>query len=307
MGVTAEDIKRLREETQAGMLDCKKALAETNGDYKAAVDYLRKKGLAAVANRSGRVAAEGAIVISCTETKGAMLEINSETDFVARNEEFQVLTGQIADALCAAQKPLEQAWDLKIPTGETVQETITNLAARIKENINIRRARLISVEKGIVAFYMHNAIGPKHSKIGVMVAIESALPDKTKLYDLGKKIAMHIAAAKPKSLTSTDLEAQLIENERAIYREQAKASGKPAEFIEKMVEGRVRKFYEEVVLMEQEFVLEQKVKVREFIEREAKLHNTDLIIHDFAFFIVGEGIEKEVKDFAKEVQEQLRK
>ena len=307
MTVTASDIKKLREETQAGMMDCKKALTETNGDYKAAVDYLRKKGLAAVANRSGRIAAEGVVVVHCEGALGAMIEVNSETDFVARNEEFQSVTSNIVKKICKDQLPFEKALEAPYSAGTAIQGAIVELASKIKENINMRRVRLMSVKKGVVASYVHNAIGPEHGKIGVMVAVESLLLDHTRLFDLGKKIAMHIAATKPKALTTKDLDPELIESEKAIYREQAKASGKPVEFIEKMVEGRVRKFYEEVVLMEQEFVLEPKLKVKDFVDREAGFHGTDLVIRDFAFFVLGDGIVKEEKDFAKEVQEQLKR
>ena len=309
MKILPQDVKKLREETQCGMLDCKKALEENNGDYKAAVEYLRKKGLAAVASRSGRVAAEGAIVVHTEDNRGVMVEVNSETDFVARNADFQAVTDAIAQKLCKTDKPLEEALDLPFEEGVTIREAITNLAAKIKENINIRRIRPMSVKKGVIASYIHSAIGPKHGKIGVMVAIESLLLDHARLHDLGKKIAMHIAATKPKSLTVENLSKDLIEEEKVIYQEQAKAqvkaSGKSAEFIDKMVEGRIRKFQEEVVLMEQEFVLEPKTKVKDFIEREASFHGTDLVIRDFAYFVLGEGVEKEEKDFAQEVQAQI--
>lgn len=306
MAVSASDIKKLREETQAGMLDCKKALEET-GSYKEAVDFLRKKGLAAVANRSGRTAAEGAIVIHTEENSGVMLEVNSETDFVARNEDFQTTTDMIAQKLSKSSRPLEEALDETFENGVTIRDTITNLAAKIKENITIRRMRPMSVKKGVISHYLHNALGPKHGKIGVMIAMESLLLDHARLHDLGKKLAMHIAATKPKALSVNDLSKELIEEEKVIYREQAKASGKPAEIIEKMVEGRIRKFQEEVVFLEQPFALEPDLKVKEVIEREAAFHGTDLVIRDFAFYIVGEGIEKEEKDFAKEVEAQLKK
>ncbi|USO02271.1 MAG: elongation factor Ts [Alphaproteobacteria bacterium] len=309
MKVSASDIKKLRDETQAGMLDCKKALTESNGDYKAAVEYLRKKGLSAVASRSGRIAAEGAIVIDVdvTGTKGAMIEVNSETDFVARNENFQDVTGKIAEIMAKEQTSFEDTLKLRYDDAHTVEGAITDLAARIKENIFIRRGQTLSIDQGVITSYLHNSLGPKHGKIGVLVALKSASDKRNALHEIGKKIAMHIAAIKPKSLDISDLPQDLIDAERDIYAAQAKASGKPEQFIEKMVEGRLRKFYEEVVLLEQSFALEPKLKVKEFVEQEAKALGVEIVLADFAFYMLGEGVEKEEKDFAKEVQEQMNR
>lgn len=296
--MSAEAIKKLRDITGAGMLDCKKALAETNGDFEAAVDFLRKKGLALAASKAGRVAAEGAVALHVMGTKGALIELNSETDFVARNPDFQKVAEEVATLACETQCDFET---LKTKT----EVKITELVATIKENMQLRRSAVLSVDKGIVASYMHNAYAPDLGKIGVLVALESNA-DMNDLNEVGRKIAMHIAAVKPKALTIDRLPTDLVEREKAIFIDQAKASGRPDDIIQKMVEGRMRKFYEEAVLLEQAFVLDNKLTVKEFIAEKAKTFSTDIILKDYAYFVLGEGIEKETTDFAAEVMAQVK-
>jgi elongation factor Ts len=298
MAVTAQMVKELREKTGAGMMDCKKALAETSGDFEAAIDFLRKKGLALAASKSGRVAAEGAVAVHVEGVKGALIELNSETDFVARNPDFQSLVKEIATLACSKQCDFET---LKASTDAKV----TELVALIKENMQLRRSVVLSVSKGVIASYIHNAYAPDLGKIGVLVALESSAAADA-LYDLGKKIAMHIAAIKPKALTVERLSADIVAREKAIFADQARASGRPEEIIQKMIEGRMRKFYEESVLLEQVFVLDGKLTVKDFVAAEAKRLGTDILLKDYAYFILGDGIEKETVDFAAEVMAQVK-
>lgn len=298
MDISSADIKKLRDTTGAGMMDCKKALAETNGDFEAAIDFLRKKGLSLAASKSGRVAAEGAVAVHVDGTKGALIELNSETDFVARNLDFQALVKEIATLACKEQcdfSTLKASTDAKV----------TELVATIKENMQLRRSAVLSVSKGVIASYIHNAYAPDLGKIGVLVALESSAAADA-LYELGKKIAMHIAAIKPKALTVERLPADVVAREKAIFADQARASGRPEEIIQKMIEGRMRKFYEESVLLEQVFVLDGKLTVKEFIAAEGKRLGADIVLKDYAYFILGEGIEKETIDFAAEVMAQVK-
>lgn len=300
--VSAEQIKVLRETTGAGMLDCRKALVENNGNMENAVDWLRKKGLSAAAKKSGRVAAEGVAAVAVKGTKGAIIELNSETDFVAKNEQFQKLAGGIAEfALNEGISDVEALKSAKCPkTGKSITEQVTAAIATIGENITLRRCAEISVSKGVVASYVHSAVAPGMGKIGVLLAIESEA-DTGKLEQLGKQIAMHIAASRPEAVTTAEVDAAKLDRERAVYREQAAASGKPADVVEKMVEGRVRKYYEEVVLMEQIFVVDGKAKISQVVEAASKELGKPVKIAKFVCFKVGEGIEKKEDDFAAEV------
>lgn len=304
--ITAGLVKDLRERTGAGMMDCKRALTEVAGDMEAAIDWLRKKGLAAAAKKAGRVASEGLVGAAVEESQqaGALVEINAETDFVARNDKFQNLVRQTALIAAKTDYSVDSLKAAAFP-GEapTVEEEITRLIAVIGENMNLRRLQRLSVAQGHVASYVHNAAAPGLGKIGVLVALESA-GDKAKLADLGKRLAMHAAAANPQALTIDSLDPNLVDRERAIVREQALASGRPPEIIEKMVEGRLRKFYEEVVLMEQTFIIDGKTKIREMLENAAKELNTPVLLKGYVRYALGEGIEKAASDFAAEVMAQ---
>jgi len=291
--VSAEKIKNLRESTGAGMLDCRKALVETKGNMEEAVDWLRKKGLSAAAKKSGRVAAEGVVCVAVKGNKGAVIELNSETDFVARNEQFQALAAK------TAQLALEQSSDIeKLKT--LVATDLTNAIATIGENMNLRRSAGLSVGKGVVASYVHNSVAPGMGKIAILVGVESE-GDAAKVEAFGKQIAMHIAASRPDALSTADVEPAKLERERAVYREQATASGKPADVVEKMVEGRVRKYYEEVVLLEQLFVIDGKTKISQVVADAAKTVGAPVKLTGFVRFQLGEGIEKAASDFAAEV------
>lgn len=300
--VTAEQIKQLRETTGAGMLDCRKALAENGGDMEKAIDWLRKKGLSAAAKKSGRVAAEGVVAVAVEGTKGAIIELNAETDFVARNEQFQKLAGGIAEfALRGSIEEVEELKAAKCPkTGKSIEEQITNAIATIGENMSLRRVDMLGVHNGVVAAYVHSAVATGMGKIGVLLALESE-GDAGKLETLGRQIAMHIAAQRPEALTTADVNQDKLERERAVYREQAAASGKPAEVIEKMIEGRVRKYYEEVVLLEQLFVIDNKTKISQVVANAEKDIGKPIKLTGFIRFQLGEGIEKQQSDFAAEV------
>ncbi len=299
--ISASQVKELREKTGAGMLDCKKALTETGGDVEAAVDWLRKKGLAAAAKKSGRVAAEGLVAFAIEGNASAMIELNAETDFVARNEQFQSLAENTAKvALQNKSSDVEAIKAASYPGGGSVQDAITNAISTIGENMNLRRAVTVNAKQGFVASYMHTAIREGLGKIGVLVAVETTSSDE-KVKDLGKQIAMHVAAAKPEALTREGVNASTLEREKSVLKEQAIASGKPAEIAEKMVEGRIRKFYEEVVLLEQLFVMDGKTKILDVIAGVSKEVGAPIAISDYALFVLGEGIEKEESDFAAEV------
>jgi elongation factor Ts len=302
--ITASLVKELREKTGAGMMDCKRALGETQGDIEGAVDWLRKKGLAAAAKKAGRIAAEGLVGVATSANAGAVVEVNSETDFVARNEAFQNFVRQVAE-LALAKGDLESVKAAAFPgTGRNVGEELTHLVATIGENMSLRRIRRLETGKGVVVSYVHNALVPGLGKIGVLVALDSAA-DAAKLTALGKQLAMHVAAANPQFLTIADVDSASLDRERDILREQAKASGKPDAIIDKMVEGRLRKYYEEVVLLEQIFVVDGETRIAKVVEAAAKEAGGPIKITAFARFALGEGIEKEQSDFAAEVAAQL--
>jgi elongation factor Ts len=302
--ITASLVKELREKTGAGMMDCKRALGETQGDIEGAVDWLRKKGLAAAAKKAGRIAAEGLVGVATSANAGAVVEVNSETDFVARNEAFQNFVRQVAE-LALAKGDLESVKAAAFPgTGRNVGEELTHLVATIGENMSLRRIRRLETGKGVVVSYVHNALVPGLGKIGVLVALDSAA-DAAKLTALGKQLAMHVAAANPQFLTIADVDSASLDRERDILREQAKASGKPDAIIDKMVEGRLRKYYEEVVLLEQIFVVDGETRIAKVVEAAAKEAGGAIKIAAFARFALGEGIEKEQADFAAEVAAQL--
>ena len=299
--ITAALVKELREKTGAGMMDCKKALSETDGDLEQAVDWLRKKGLAAAAKKAGRVAAEGLVGIAIDGTKGAVVEVNSETDFVARNDGFQGFVSTVAGVVLSVDGDVETLKDASYPGGErTVSEELTQLIATIGENMSLRRSAALSVSNGVVASYIHTQIAEGLGKIGVLVGLESS-GDAAKLSAFGRQLAMHIAAAKPQSVSRDDLDQTVIERERQVLIDQAKESGKPDNIIEKMVEGRIRKFYEEVCLLDQTFVIDGESKVAKALEAAGKDAGGDIKVTGFELFVLGEGIEKEEEDFAAEV------
>ncbi len=299
--ITASLVKDLREKTGAGMMDCKKALTETGGDMEAAVDWLRKKGLSAAAKKAGRVAAEGLVAVVAAGNKAAMVEVNAETDFVARNESFQAYAMAVATIALESGADLETLKTKPYPgTGRSVQDELTQLIATVGENMALRRVTHMSVEQGAIATYVHNALSPKLGKIGVLVALESTA-EVPMVQALGKQIAMHVAAARPEALTIQDIDPKALDRERNILAEQARTSGKPEAIIDKMVEGRLRKYYEEVVLMEQVYVVDGETKVGKVVENAAKTLGASVKIAAFARFQLGEGIEKKEDDFAAEV------
>jgi elongation factor Ts len=298
--ITATMVKDLRDKTGAGMMDCKSALAETNGDMDQAMDWLRKKGLSKAAKKAGRVAAEGLIGVALDKNSGALVEVNAETDFVARNDQFKDFVKSAAQLGLEADGDVEKLLNKKMGA-DTVDATLKELVAKIGENMSVRRATAISVNPGVVASYVHNASGPELGKIGVLVALKSA-GDADKLMALGKQIAMHIAAANPLALTPEHLSKEVIEHERAIQADIARQSGKPENVIEKMLEGRMRKFYEESVLLNQVFVIDGETPVGKVVEKAAKDIGAPIEVEGFVRYQVGEGIEKVTTDFADEVK-----
>ena len=299
--VTAALVKELREKTGAGMMDCKRALDDSRGDIEAAVDWLRKKGLAAAAKKSGRVAAEGLIGVAATAVAGALVEVNSETDFVARNEAFQRFVRAVAELAVAGDGELETLLRTPYPgTGRTVADELTHLIATIGENLVLRRSTRLSVREGGVFSYMHNTLAPGLGKIGVIVALESAA-DRAALADLGRQLAMHVAAAAPLYLDVASVPPAALERERNVLAEQARASGKDEGIVARMVEGRLRKFYEEVVLLEQIFVVDQETRIAKVVENAARAAGAPIAVTGFARYALGEGIEKHRTDFAAEV------
>ena len=299
--ITAGLVKELREKSGAGMMDCKKALVECNGVFEEAVDWLRKKGLSAAAKKSGREAAEGLVVVIVDGKKAAILELNAETDFVARNDKFQSLANNIAKTALSTSKKVEELKNEKYPgSSQTIAEAITDHIAIIGENMNLRRVNYLSAKEGVVSFYVHNAIAEGLGKIGVLVALEST-GDKAKLADLGKRIAMHIAAARPESLDISSVTPEALEREKQIFSDQARNSGKPENIIEKMVEGRVKKYYQEVVLLEQIFVMDNKNSISQVLLDSAKEVGAPITISGFLRYELGEGIERTKTDFAAEV------
>jgi elongation factor Ts len=304
MTITASLVKDLRTATGAGMMDCKKALTETNGDLDAAIDWLRKKGLSAAAKKASRVASEGLVGVSSTGTVGTLIEVNSETDFVARNEDFQGFVKTLA-GLAGSAESIEGLAGMDYPsTGRSVSEELTHNIATIGENMSLRRMVKLSVGEGAVITYVHNAVADGLGKIGVLVALESAASADA-LNALGKQLAMHVAAAAPASLSADDLDPEMMARERQILVDQAIQSGKPADIAEKMVEGRMKKFMKEVVLLEQTFVIDGETEVSKVIENAAKDAGAPITMTGFARFNLGEGIEKEESDFAAEVAAQL--
>jgi elongation factor Ts len=302
--ISAALVKDLREKTGAGMMDCKKALNETAGDIEAAVDWLRTKGLAAAAKKAGRVAAEGLVGVATGGLSGAVVEVNAETDFVARNEQFQAFVRFVAELALAKGDDVDLLKATALPSGKTLQDELTALIATIGENMNFRRAKCLNVTQGVVASYVHAAPAPGLGKIGVLVALESAA-DPVLLNELGRQIAMHVAAANPLFLTVDSVDSAALDRERAVLTEQAIASGKPASVIEKMVEGRIRKYYEEVVLLEQVFVVDGETRISKVLEKGSK--EPPITLTGFVRFALGEGIDKEEKDFAAEVAATLGK
>jgi elongation factor Ts len=299
--ITGALVKDLREKTGAGMMDCKAALSATGGDIEAALDWLRKKGLAAAAKKSGRVAAEGLVAVAAGPREGAVVEVNAETDFVARNEQFQDYARTVATLALTSSADMESLKQMPHPSGRSVAEELTHLIATIGENMTLRRAAKLAVNEGVVATYIHNALAPELGRIGVLVALESA-GDPEALTVLGRRIAMHVAAAKPDALTIADVDPAALDRERAILVDQAKASGKPEAIIGKMVEGRLRKYYEEVVLLEQVYVIDGESKVAKVVEDAAKDVGAPVALTGFVRFALGEGIEKApTDDFAAEV------
>lgn len=303
--ITASLVKELREKTGAGMMECKKALAEVGGDLEQAVDYLRKKGLSVAAKKAGRIAAQGLVGVKTGDRHGTLVELNSETDFVARNEEFQGFIEQVLDIAEKNLGDLEQV--KKAPLADkNVEDTLTALIAKIGENMNLRRTAHLRVNDGVVASYIHTAVKDNLGRIGVLVALEST-GDKAVLKELGKKIAMHIAASAPKFLDIADVDSASLEREKNVLKEQARASGKPEAIIEKMIDGRIRKFYEEVVLLEQPFIMDADKKVRQIVADAEKQLGTPVRLAGFACYVLGDGLEKKEEDFAAEVNKQLGK
>jgi len=282
------------------MMDCKKALAENGGDMEAAIDWLRTKGLATAAKKSSRTAAEGLVGVAVAGTRGAAVEVNSETDFVAKNEQFQEFVRSVTELALTAGDDVAALGAADYPGGGTVGEKLTSNIATIGENQTLRRAKIVEVSKGAVVSYMHNAVSPGLGKIGVLVAIEGDAP-VAEIEAVGKQIAMHIAAAFPQALTEDGLDAAVIERERAIAAEKAAESGKPAEIVEKMVQGAVAKFRKENALLSQIFVIDNKTPIAQVVANAAKAAGGSMTLKDYVRFQLGEGIEKESSDFAAEV------
>lgn len=299
--ISAGQVKALRERTGAGMMDCKKALAEAGGEMEAAVDWLRKKGLSAAAKKAGRIAADGLVGLAVDGTRGAVVEVNAETDFVARNEAFQAFVTQVAQLALDVQGDMAALQAHPYPgTERTVAEQLTHLIATIGENMALRRAAYLSVEQGLVASYLHSATADGLGRIGVLVALETTA-DPATVADLGKKLAMHVAAAMPLAVARGEVDASAVERERDILIDQARASGKPEAIIMKMVEGRLSKFYEENCLLEQIYVIDGESKVGKVVEAAATAAGAPVTLTKFVRFALGEGIQKKQEDFAAEV------
>ena len=293
-------MKELRERTGAGMMDCKKALGETGGDMEAAIDWLRTKGLAAAAKKAGRTAAEGLVGVTVDANKGAIVEVNSETDFVSRNEQFQEFGRTVAAIALGSGRDIDALKEACWPGGGTVEEKLTSNIATIGENQAIRRAASLEVDEGVITSYVHNAAAPGLGKIGVLVALESGA-GRDRLEPLGKQLAMHIAAANPLALRGEELDPALVERERAIAREKAAESGKPAEIVEKMVDGAMAKFRKENALLSQLFVMDNKTKVEDVVAAAGKEAGAPITLKAYVRYQLGEGIEKKESDFAAEV------
>lgn len=302
--ITASLVKELREKSGVGMMDCKKALQETGGDLEQAMDWLRAKGLSKAAKKSDRVAAEGLVALALREDgkgmTGAAIELNAETDFVARNDSFQKAAREIAATALKVEGDVVALTHAPAADGQSVGEMVTQLIATIGENMILRRAARFVVAEGAIASYVHNAIAPDLGRIGVLVALESTGP-RDRVTDVGRKVAMHIAAAQPLALDVNEVDPAVVEREKAIFTEQAQGSGKPPAVIEKMVEGRLRKFYEESVLLKQAFVMDPDLTVEAFVAKAAKEIGAPIKIAGFVRLALGEGVEKKADDFAGEV------
>jgi elongation factor Ts len=298
--ITTSLVKELRERTGAGMMDCKRALAEADGDLEAATDLLRKKGLAAAAKKAGRVASEGLVGMTLAGSAGALVEVNAETDFVARNDNFQELVRRVLALAPRAKGDLAALRSARVEaTGRTVEEEVTQAVAVIGENLNLRRTAYLEVGSGVVAGYLHNQLAPGLGKLGVLVALASA-GDAGRLAELGKQLAMHVAASNPHAVSADKIDPALVQRERAIFADQARASGKPENIVEKMVEGRMRKFYEESALLEQAFVVDPDKRVKEAVQAAAKEIGAPVEVVGFVRLALGEGVEKPADELAAE-------
>mgnify|MGYP006161910447 CR=1 FL=1 len=303
--ITAALVKELRDKTGAGMMDCKNALVETNGNIEESVDWLRKKGISGAEKKSARTAADGVVTVSVSDNAAALVEINSETDFVSRNPDFQKFAKNVSSIALNSGSNLDELKNAKyLDSGKTVKDALTDLIGLIGENIVIRRTVLFNSSTNILSSYIHGQIDEGLGKIGVILSIESN-GDVDKIKELGKKLAMHIAASKPVAISSKDVDPSIIDRERKILIEQAKDSGKPDNIIEKMVEGRISKFFSEITLLDQTWVMDGESKVSKVIENIEKEISCNIVIKDFKYFILGEGIEVETKDFATEVAETI--
>ena len=298
--ITAALVKELREKTGAGMMDCKKALADTGGAVEEAVDWLRKKGLAAAAKKSGRIAAEGLVAVATSDRAGAVIEVNSETDFVARNDQFQDFVQYVSMIALETRGDLDALSASELPQGGTVADGLTELVAKVGENMTIRRTVALEVADGVVAHYVHGSVAPGLGRIGVIVALEST-GDSEKLETFGHQIAMHIAAANPQWVSADDVDSAAIEREREVLAAQARTTGKSEDIVEKMVQGRIRKYYEEVVLLDQAFVIDGETKVKKAIEAAEGDVGAPISVKGFFRYALGEGIERKQGDFAAEV------
>jgi len=303
--ISARLVKDLRDKTGAGMMNCKKALTETGGDLDTAVDWLRKNGLAAAAKKAGRVAAEGLVGAAADGPRGALVEINAETDFVGRNEEFQTFVASVVEIALASPGGIDTLAAKKMPDGATVEETLTGLIARIGENMSLRRSAVLTVEKGMIGSYVHNSVAPGLGRIAVLVGLETAGAGD-RLTEFARQLAMHVAAASPRWTAVEDVAPAVLDRERGILIEQARAAGRPENVVERMVEGRLRKFFEDTVLLEQTFVIDGKAKVREAVDAAAGEIGEPVIVAGFERFALGEGLERETEDFAAEVAATLK-
>lgn len=300
INISAAAVKELREKTGAGMMDCKKALIETSGNFEEAIDFLRKKGLAAAAKKAGRIASEGLTAVKVDGLTGVVVEVNSETDFVARNEQFQDLVKDIAN-LAVIAKTIDTLKTSKMQSGKSVEEEIIENIATIGENLTLRRMDILEISEGAIGSYVHNEVVPNLGKISVLVGLASNAKDKAKLEALAKQIAVHVAGNNPQSIDDSSLDQALVERERKVFFEKSKEEGKPDNIIEKMVEGRIRKFFSEVVLLQQNFLFEPKLTVAEIIKNAEKELGAEIKIAKFIRYELGEGIEHEEKNFADEV------
>lgn len=300
VNISAALVKELREKTGAGMMDCKKALTETKGDFESAVDLLRQRGLSAAAKKAGRITSEGLTAVKVNGLVGVVIEVNSETDFVARTEKFQDLVKNIAN-LAVVAKDIEELKTSKMSNGKSVEEHIVENIAVIGENLTLRRMDVLGVSEGVIGSYVHNEVISNLGKIAVLVGLESNVKDKAKLELLAKQIAVHIAGNNPQSIDDSGLNQALVERERKIFFEQSKSEGKPDNIVSKMVEGRIRKFFSEVVLLQQNFLFEPKLTVAEIIKNAEKEFGSEIKITKFIRYELGEGIEHKEKNFANEV------